>query len=83
MHNSIVFPSKLTLKESVDLTNKIKQLKKEHLWGVWNIIKKYKDESNDENMSFNVTDLNEKAAYELRRYVNSKYANQKYELKMM
>jgi len=33
----------------------------------------------DGKIKFNVTQLNEKAAFELRRYVNAKYAQQKYE----
>ena len=62
----------LNFNEQRILSEKIKDLAPEDLWGVWNIVQTDKKER-DEELEFNIATLPPKKARELQKYVNSKF----------
>lgn len=62
----------LNFSEQRILSEKIKDLAPEDLWGVWNIVQTDKKER-DEELEFNIATLPSKKARELQKYVNSKF----------
>lgn len=62
----------LTYQEKKQLSNMIRLLPTEHLWGVWNIVSGGDGTRNNEELEFDIETLPVRAARELEKYVRSK-----------
>lgn len=62
----------LTYQEKKQLSNLIRMLPTEHLWGVWNIVSGGEGNRNNEELEFDIETLPVRTARELEKYVRSK-----------
>lgn len=62
----------LTYQEKKQLSNMIRLLPTEHLWGVWNIVSGGDGTRNNEELEFDIETLPVRAARELEKYVRTK-----------
>ena len=65
----------LTYQEKKQLSNMIRMLPTEHLWGVWNIVSGGDTNRTNEELEFDIETLAVRTARELEKYVKSKVSN--------